>query len=91
MMKRGEIATLQEAADLVGVSAQRVGQWCVAAGIDWRATRSAYLNRLWSGRERNTSPRRRKGSAAKMSKAELRQMGEDAAARFWSRYRPGKG
>jgi hypothetical protein len=36
-----------EAADLAGVSRQLVRHWLMAAGIDWRKQRDAYLTKHW--------------------------------------------
>lgn len=47
MLRLGEFASLAEAAELAGVSPQRVGQWAEAEGIDWRRRRMQRLQSLW--------------------------------------------
>lgn len=46
-LRQGMFASLAEAAQIAGVTPQRVGQWCAAAGIDWRVRRYERLRGLW--------------------------------------------
>lgn len=65
MLRAGQCGTLAEAAELAGVSRERVRQWCAAAGLDWRAVRAARVERWWAAALTKRKRRRR-------SKAEIR-------------------
>lgn len=88
LLAAGQLASLQEAASLVKVTPQRIGQWCVTVGLDWREARRDHLYQLWAGKAKRAAKHKGKGSASRHSKNSLREMGERAAARFWSQYRP---
>jgi ethanolamine utilization protein EutQ (cupin superfamily) len=47
MLRMGEFTSLVEAALVAGISPQRIGQWCKAEKLDWRARRKARVKALW--------------------------------------------
>lgn len=65
MLRLGEVASMAEASEVAGVSAQRIGQWCEAEGLDWRGRRQTRLKALW-----NLASKRR---GARLTKAEMRE------------------
>lgn len=65
MLRLGEFASLAEAAELAGVSPQRVGQWAEAERIDWRKRRAQRIRSLWL-----LHLRRARSPAKRLTKAE---------------------
>ncbi len=48
MFRHGAFASLREAADIVGVSKARVGQWLKADGLDWQTVRASRVAQIWA-------------------------------------------
>lgn len=64
---------------MAGVTAQRVGQWCRDEGLDWRAKRTEYVNRLWVKALRQVRTGRK---MRHLTKAMMRKQAERAKAQF---------
>lgn len=80
MLRAGEVAHLRELAVLAGVSAQRIGQWCEAEGLDWRARRKAKLDALWPRMKRRERMKAKGVTPTRRSKAQLRAEAERLVA-----------
>lgn len=56
MLLREGVASPSEVAEIAGVSRQLVRHWLMAAGIDWRKQRDAYLAKHWRRAINRTRP-----------------------------------
>lgn len=75
LARRGDIASLDEAALIADVTRATVHRWLTIAGIDWRKARSA---RIGKHRERALAILEGKPPRKKLTKAQQRALGERA-------------
>lgn len=81
LARRGEIASLDEAATIASVSRDTVRRWLVLAGVDWKRVR---LHRIAKLATRANEIKDGKPARAKLTKAQMRAIAE-RAVRAWTR------
>lgn len=64
LLAQGMFTSLAEASLCCGITPQRIGQWCEAANLDWRAARQRHCEVLWQ-KERRRMRVRLKGKDIK--------------------------
>lgn len=81
LARRGEIASLDEAATIASASRDTVRRWLVLAGVDWKRTR---LHRIAALRTRALGIAEGKPARARLTKAQQREIA-DRAVKAWTR------
>lgn len=81
LARRGEIASLDEAALIADVTRQTVRRWLALAGVDWRKQRAA---RIVKHRERTFAIMAGKPKRKRLTKAQMRAIA-DRAVKVWTR------
>lgn len=80
MLRAGLTSNLSELEPLIGVSAQRIGQWCDAEGLDWREQRRVYFAKLWSRAKRRQRMVEKGKTPKRPGKAHMRAEAERLVA-----------